>query len=332
MKKLSLILVGLCIFASCSVKSDTKSGSAGKTCEILTVCSKTQYDAGVRDTIKAFFMRNQLGLNQAEPLFNVANITPELFNNTEMFQRHRNLILVEFDKNKAPSFIIRQDVEAIPQAIFTFIVPNKHAFDSLFAAKRELMLKVFYNNEHKRIIRTFKSTENTDLTIKQKSRFGFWLTFPDAFKVATLDSNFAWIRCEAKDYGQGILVYTFPYTDKNIFNTDIILNIRDKMTQAYVPGPTDGTYMSVERKFMPPFSKEINFNGHYAIETRGLWKLGGGGDFMGGPFINYVFIDEKNSRVVMIDGYLYSPRKPKRDLLMQVESIIYSYTATDSIR
>lgn len=80
--------------------------------------------------------------------------------------------------------------------------------------------------------------------------------------------------------------------------------------------------MSSEKEFNP-YSKEINFNGIYAIETRCLWKVEG--DFMGGPFINYTYIDEKNNRVIMLDGYLYSPRKPKRDLLKQLEAILYTY-------
>ncbi|MDR1951087.1 MAG: DUF4837 family protein, partial [Bacteroidales bacterium] len=73
---------------------------------------------------------------------------------------------------------------------------------------------------------------------------------------------------------------------------------------------------------LPPISTEINLNGRYAIETRGLWKLVG--DFMGGPFVNFVFLDEKTNQMVMIDGFLYAPRIDKRDLLLQLEAIAFS--------
>ena len=38
-------------------------------------------------------------------------------------------------------------------------------------------------------------------------------------------------------------------------------------------------------------------------------------------------INEKNNRIIMLDGFLYSPKKPKRDLLKQIEAIIYTYKA-----
>ena len=77
----------------------------------------------------------------------------------------------------------------------------------------------------------------------------------------------------------------------------------------------------------PILSKKINFNGLFAIETRGLWKLEG--DFMGGSFVNYTFVDEKRNKVITIDGYVYAPNKPKRDLLIQMESIAHSLKFVD---
>jgi hypothetical protein len=47
-------------------------------------------------------------------------------------------------------------------------------------------------------------------------------------------------------------------------------------------------------------------------------------DFMGGPFVSYTFVDEKRNRVVTLDGYVYAPNAPKRDLMIQLESIMYS--------
>ena len=52
---------------------------------------------------------------------------------------------------------------------------------------------------------------------------------------------------------------------------------------------------------------------------------------------DYVFVDTANQRTIMLDAYLYSPRKPKRDLLVQMESVARSFkfytppVTTDSI-
>ncbi|MCB0408861.1 MAG: DUF4837 family protein [Flavobacteriales bacterium] len=52
------------------------------------------------------------------------------------------------------------------------------------------------------------------------------------------------------------------------------------------------------------------------------------GDFMGGPFINYTFVDEKRNKVISIDGYVYAPRFDKREYLRELEALIRSIKLT----
>jgi hypothetical protein len=63
-------------------------------------------------------------------------------------------------------------------------------------------------------------------------------------------------------------------------------------------------------------------NGNYASEMRGLWRLLN--DFMGGPYISLAQLDIENQRVVVAFGYVYAPSKDKRNLLRQVEAMIYT--------
>ena len=42
---------------------------------------------------------------------------------------------------------------------------------------------------------------------------------------------------------------------------------------------------------------------------------------MGGPFVLNVVLDEKNSRIIYMMGYVYAPDGKKRNMLRQVESI-----------
>jgi hypothetical protein len=45
---------------------------------------------------------------------------------------------------------------------------------------------------------------------------------------------------------------------------------------------------------------------------------------MGGPYISLAELDATNQRVVVAFGYVYAPSKDKRNLLRQVEAMIYS--------
>ncbi len=60
---------------------------------------------------------------------------------------------------------------------------------------------------------------------------------------------------------------------------------------------------------------------------RGLWRVMN--DFMGGPYVSLAELDVKNQRVVVAFGYVYAPSKNKRNLINQVEAMIYSFKFND---
>ena len=72
---------------------------------------------------------------------------------------------------------------------------------------------------------------------------------------------------------------------------------------------------------MPEY-REFMKGGRYYAELRGLWRLEG--DFMGGPFVSLSTVDEVRNRIVTVEGYVYSPKKDKRNFLRQVEAILYT--------
>ncbi|VAW27932.1 hypothetical protein MNBD_BACTEROID07-324, partial [hydrothermal vent metagenome] len=146
---------------------------------------------------------------------------------------------------------------------------------------------------------------------------------PTGFYVAKTTPNFMWIRHEANRYSQGILITSVPYKDTAQFSRDKILSQIQKFQLHDIPGPTSGSYMSLDRKFViPKDSLVTDFPTHYAVEIRGLWRVEH--DFMGGPFVSYTFLNDNNNQIVTLFGYVYYPNHQKRDLLLQVESIFYS--------
>ncbi|MDE5703275.1 MAG: DUF4837 family protein, partial [Bacteroidales bacterium] len=271
--------------------------------------------------LQAFFMEAQPLLNQAEPRFSLVNIQPEAFNDNPMFTHHRNIIRIEQDaRMEKPSVEMTPNLWAMPQIVFWFKVRNGRQFDSLFNRYKAFIRHNIYAKEYERIQRVFKRSENIDVSRNLEKHYGISLVFPEGFEFAAMRRNFAWIRKESKHAGQGIILQTYPYTDPDVFTLEHILKKRNEMV-ANIPGPLDGSFMTTETGYpdVYPESQPIQIDGRYAVETRGLWKLEG--DFMGGPFVNYVLVDTARNQVLMMDAYLYSPRKPKRDLLIQMEAI-----------
>ncbi len=333
MKKIWILAVAA-LLAACKFDTPTLPGSGGKTCEVIVVTPKSHWDGYIGKSIRAFLGNVQPGLNQPEPYFDLVNILPQQFNESEMFRHHRNVVIVEVNPEAKPAFELVQEAWAYPQIVAKFSVPDQQAFDSLFDLKKEKLMAALYTKEYQRIQKVFKAGHAVNVSERLQKMYGFDLVFPDGFDFSAADKDFGWIRKESKDFGQGLVFSIMPYKNQNQFEPENIISARNQMCSR-IPGPAEGSYMSTEtaEPEYAPISRPIDLNGFYAVETRGLWRLEG--DFMGGPFVNYLIADTANARLIMLDAYLYSPRKPKRDLLMQLEGIARSFHTvkpTDTIQ
>ena len=76
------------------------------------------------------------------------------------------------------------------------------------------------------------------------------------------------------------------------------------------------------------FRKEINFKNHYAVELRGLWRVNK--YYMGGPFVSYAMVDEASNRLYYVEAFLYSPGKPQRDHMRELETIIKTFNISET--
>ena len=118
-----------------------------------------------------------------------------------------------------------------------------------------------------------------------------------------------------------MVIYSYPYTDKNTFTLDYLNAKRDSVMQVNIPGGPEGSFMGREEK-CPETFQEINFNGKYAVEIRGLWEMKG--DMMGGPYVSITRLDEVNQRVVTAEIFIYAPDDDKRNILKHNEASLYT--------
>jgi len=320
------LIILIIVMNSCSDEQKRKSHSSGKTAEIIVVTkTKDDWNGEIGKAIMDFFHQEYEVLSQPEPLFDLANVLFDSFNEMAMFQSHHNILIVETDKNKGtPEIEVRKNVWAIPQRVILITVPTEAAFTDFFNQKKNVILNVFMTCEHERLIGTFRTFKNEELTGDLKRNFKLKMEIPEGFYLAKKSPDFIWIRKETNDFSQGLMLYRYDFTDTAAFELSRILAFRNSITETNISGPSEGSFMQVSEEFMPVISKRIDFNGLFAVETRGLWELEN--DFMGGPFVNYTLVDEKRNKVLSLDAYVYAPNAPKRDLMMQMESIIYSVT------
>jgi len=151
--------------------------------------------------------------------------------------------------------------------------------------------------------------------------FKIKLYVPTGFKIVKKDSSFVWIRYDTPLITQNILIYTYPYESDSTFTQNYQLIKRNLFTKNNVAGALPGSYMTTEMELPQDFNI-FKYNGNYASEMRGLWKVEN--DFMGGPFISLSVLDASRRRVVTVEGDVYAPKNEKRNYLRQVEAMVYS--------
>ena len=303
--------------------SPKKDRSAGGTSEILVVTQNPeQWEGMIGDTIRAFFLQPQYGLPQPEPLNKLSHINVSGF--TDMFRKHKSLLLVEIDpKLDKPVVETGEDLWAAPQRVIKIIAPDRTSWCETFNTYKDAYKVMYDKVERNRILSVLRPSTDNEIVRRIQEKLGFSITIPSGFYIAKDESDFLWLRKELPKNSFGIFIYTTPYKDTLQLELNSLVSVRDRMLQKYVPGPSDGSFMTTEKEYVPPMLNYIStFPTGFAAEMRGMWCLVG--DYMAGPFVSYTFHDEKTGDLVTLEGYVYYPNHDKRDDLLQLQSILYS--------
>ena len=322
---IALLIAVAAVFSSCSdkKKENRKDRSVGGTSEILFVTQNDeQWNGSMGEAVREFFEEFQAGLPQPEKTFKVAHININALN--DMFKKHRNLIIGEIVPDLPNPIVESQnDWQSAPQYAIKIKAKDAETWVKVFNNQKDEMKKAFDNNERARFMDFFRPTVEPKTIKAMSDVFGFTMTVPQGYYVAVNKDHFMWLRREEADKSFGLIIYELPYTSTDNLNEENIIRATDSLTKKYIPGPEDGTYMAIEKELVKPVTRTIpDFPAGYAIEIRGQWFTVG--EFMGGPFVSYTVVNPEATKIVTVQGYIYYPNKPKRDLLRQVETIIWS--------
>lgn len=295
--------------------------------ELLVITDNNeQWDGPIGDTIRTYFGQLITTLPQPEPVFNLKNVEFSVF--SDMLKVLHNIFIVTIDKNLTQSVIeINKDLWSSPQCVIRISAPSKEAFFTEFSKDKDKYLQIFKDIEIQRTIKANSINLQPSIDALLKEDFNVSMSIPFGYYVAIEDKNFIWLRNETKTLGEGICIYYENYSDTNQFNPDYIIQMRDSVMRSHIPGPREGSYMSTSIDPVFPEFKRVILNGHFAIETRGLWETKG--EYMGGPFISYTTVNRKRTRIITLEGYVYSPGGDKAPLILKVESIIHTVQFTD---
>ena len=323
------IILSVVIVQSCSSDSQTmRKNITGTASELVVVISKESWDGAPGKLIRETLAQPHVGLPQDEPLFDVIDVPHAAFK--PIFKSTRNILRTSISTNvEIEGISFKDDVWAYPQATVMIQAKTPESFSALFEKNQDKILSYFLAAEKERLAMNYKKFYEKGVFNVLNEKYGVTMKVPPGFEIAEQKKDFIWYRYETPEISQGIVLYSFPYDSDSTFTANYLVAMQDKVLKENVPGPLAGSYMTTEKRFEQTHSVREH-NGNYSAEMRGLWRVEN--DFMGGPYISLAELDASNQRIIAAFGYVYAPSKDKRNLLRQVEAMIYSLQMNDQAK
>ena len=314
MKSLSIILLSFFFIISCENSSTNyKPLSSGRLHSVSVVLDKQDWESETGKKIRDLYADEYLGLPQIEERFSLSQIDYSTFSG--FARTGRNIIYINKRKSKGSSITINK--YARPQVFLEISGTNQNEILEQIKSSKETGVSYFSKGE---IIENQRRILQSVLIDSQiKDQFNVELTMPSAYSLFKKEENFLWYQKPTKYGTSNIIISELTFLDEIFLNE--VVEIRDSISKLYVPGRLENSYMITEQAYEPIFT-ETKINQFDSSETRGTWEVSG--DFMGGPFINYIIKDTINKRSIYLEGFVFSPSERKRDNIIELEAIIKS--------
>lgn len=352
----SVFFLALAFLSSCDLDKAAKMKgnlpkANGKPGHIIVVMDSAQWEGGVGKAVRSAFREQVYYLPREETVFSLSHIDPRDFQS--ILKKQKNLIFVTIlgDKGKGnrklKTYFTKESLEMIEKDPSLFMYAKKDEFAKgqevlhLFgeteavlkqniANNKDLLTKHFTAIEEKRFYKSLYAAK-VEMGISKhiKEKLNCEIKVPFGFEIALEDNDFVWLRNFSPDVDKSIFISWIDYTSEELFSQDSLLALRTKLSKPYILyKPEDKqSFLLTETENFDVFRKEINFKSHYAIELRGLWKVNN--YYMGGPFLSYSVVDENRNRLYYIEAFLYSPGKPQRDHMRELETIIKTFNIAE---
>ncbi len=292
-------------------------GAAG---EVVVVLEKDVFEEPIGKTYRDILEEEYPMIPQSEPMFRVIMIPPSGF--SDIFRSHRNLVITKISKEYEEAKIVRQhDVWAAPQTILNVVGPTYPAVEKMLKEEKDRLVQLLEQAERDRVVQNAMKFEAEGLRQLLKEKFDISMFFPKGYQLLKDTTNFVWISYETPSTSQGVFVYEYKYDDPNTFSKEYLVEKRNEFLKKFVPGPTEGSFMTTATA-IPPSFQQLMFKGRYFGQLRGLWDVHA--HPMGGPFISLTTIDEERNRVITVEGYVFAPRFKKRKYVRQLEALLYT--------
>lgn len=323
-----LALLTALIVVSCSSgdRGAHKPASKGLPYELVLIVPKTLYDGPLRDSLDVLLKSSTPVLPQHEPLFRLDVVYQE--GNLVPWRTFRNRLLVCL----GPSEIgIARNPVARPQIEVKVSAPTARELAELIGHNRQYLTDLFVDAELEVEAARLRG-KYSRMTYDSLQRLtGHTICVPEGLHASKVGKDFLWTGTNLNDRDQNFVFYSYPW-DGTSLTEEQFVEKRDSVMRINIPGAAVGQWM--QTALVPGGSPERTsshlvlsrtrvLNNKEVLEVHGLWEMRGGA--LGGAFVAIAHTDTAAQRVLVTEGFIYSPHSPKRNLMRQMEAALHTF-------
>jgi hypothetical protein len=353
MKYLFVLIFPILFFYSCDETSGTKDEmkrpAGGDADEIIVVVDSVVWEGRVGQEIRKTLASPMMGLPQDEALFNIYKVNP-LKLNTVLKSAYNMIYVTTLDSRTSQSrelhamftdeslkriqsdtsfFQVTEDNKfAMGQKVLYLFANDADDLADKIALNRGAILNVFETQARTITKNRVLGTRSTGLEKTIRDGHGYGIRIPYGWDMAKDLPDFVWIRELDRQKEKNIFIYQERYTSMDVFND--ISALRDRITELHLKDGQKPDLYIKRQEVIPLYSKRVNFNNKFAMESRGLWAVSD--NTAGGPFLSYTLVDEENQMLYYIEGYVYHAAGKKKRLMREMDAILSTFVLPSEIK
>ena len=326
MKRMMWMLLVALMFAACSGEGGKKKvlvSSKGLPSELLLVVDKAVWDSDLQDSINGIVKAQVPGLMQVEELFRVTRIFSRDYEATHTTFHTQLFVKVDKTLDK-PLVGTRRNEYAKPQVELVVAAPSIDVLREYLMLNSERIKEILLEAQIEKRVELLRKKYSKKVDDDLKEVLGMTVRAPENMKATKKGNRFLWGGTNLLEKDLNLVVYTYDWHGEDLHDVDLYVEKRDSVMKHNIPGSSEGQWMRTvrERENKRPLveCRERRIDGREVLEVRGLWEMRNGA--LGGPFVSLARVDTASRRVVVGEGFVYSPSTDKRDLVRQMEAVL----------
>lgn len=313
------------LVVGCRVESSPETRStAGKDYQVVVLCDNDIWEGDVADAVCDLLEEDIPGLVRPQGYFDIVKQVPS--NEATEFDKKYGIVLsVKVSpSNEAPSYKVATNTYAQPQIIITIEASTTAQAVEFIKANTEELREVMIASEREEYLKGAKRKPAKQLMEDFTQATGYTMLIPANFSKANpADETLTWYIRDYKNKAQYIFAFNTEYNAEagvQSVSADIVNAINTKFN-TIASKDVNGSRMQINT-YRDIVADIVEVNNFKLLELRGCWEVST--DYMGGSFTAYTIFDPATSTATVIVFALYAPEDSQRNLMHQLEDLIYT--------